>query len=323
MVTRDDRYDLIRGLAIILIVFIHSMGRLAMAADGDAFYLRLESAGIQSLISTGVHLFILLSGSLLLRKAEPAGTFYRKRIRRIIPPFLFWSVAVYALTCAVSGPIPWKTVVPDFLRQFLTHGVHETYWFVYMISGLYLVTPLLRIICQEEKNALLLLGITASVYLLNLVWPDFTATGRWFSRNTGCLMDYVAGFVIVRYLREKPWLRPGAWVLLATSVAADFFFRFFIGQVLPFETTSALGLFTLLATIPGPVHLSRPFRLLSETSFGIYLSHCIFISAFVRLTSHASIPLWVDPFLTAIAVLAAGWVMMWVFRKLRLDRFLA
>ena len=90
-------------------------------------------------------LFILLSGALLLGKEESAGTFYRKRSRRIFPPFLFWSLVVFALTCVVSGPIPWKTVVPDFLRQFLTRGVHGTYWFVYMIVGLYLVTPLLRI----------------------------------------------------------------------------------------------------------------------------------------------------------------------------------
>ena len=321
--TRDHRYDLIRGLAIILIVFIHSMGRLAEASSGDAFYLRLEFAGIQSLISTGVHLFILLSGALLLGKEESPGTFYLKRCRRILPPFLFWSLAVFALTCVDSGQIPWKTVVPDFIRQFLTCGVHETYWFVYMIIGLYLVTPLLRIICREEKHCLLLLGIVTSTYLMNLVWPDFLATGRWFSLNTSCLMDYVAGFAIVRFWREKPWLRPVAWALLATSLAADVFCRFIVGEVLPFEITSTLGLFTLLATSPGPVRLSRPFRLLSETSFGIYLSHCIFISAFVRLTENAGLPTWADPFLTAGTVLAAEFGLMWVLRKLRLDRFLA
>ena len=323
MTTRDDRYDLIRGLAIILIVFIHSMGRLASAAEGDAFYLRLDSAGIQSVISTGVHLFILLSGALLLGKEEPAGAFYRKRIRRIIPPFLIWSLVVYTLTCLVSGPILWKTAIPDFFQQFLTHGVHATYWFVYMIFGLYLVTPLLRIVCREEKNCLLLLGITASVYLLNLTWPDFSATGRWFSQNISCLMDYVAGFAIVRFLRGKTWLRPAAWVLFVASTAVDIFCRFFVGEVLPFEITSAWGLFTLLVTIPGPIRLPRPFRLLSETSFGIYLSHCLFISAFVRLTATAGIPLWADPFLTAIAVLAAEFGMMWVLWKLRLTRFLA
>lgn len=323
MVTRDEKYDLIRGLAIIFIVFIHSMGRLATAAEGDTFYLRLESASIQSIISTGVHLFILLSGALLLGKEESAGVFYRKRIRRIIPPFLIWSLVVYTFTCLVSGPIPWKTVIPEFLRQFLTQGVHGTYWFVYMIIGLYLVTPLLRIVCRDEKNCLLLLGITASVYLLNLIWPDFLATGRWFNLNTSCLLDYVTGFTIVHFLREKSWLRPAAWALFATSVAADIFCRFFIGEVLPFEIASALGLFSLLVTHPSPVRLSRPFRLLSETCFGIYLSHCLFVSAFVRLPFTAGIPLWADPFLKALAVLAAEFAMMWVLRKLRLTRFLA
>ena len=192
-----------------------------------------------------------------------------------------------------------------------------------MIIGLYLVTPLLRIICREEKNCLLLLGFVATTYLMNLIWPDFLTTGRWFSRNTSCLMDYVAGFAIVRYWREKPWLRPTAWAILVTSLAADVFCRFIIGEVLPFEVTSALGLFALLITTRSPLRLSRSFRLMSETSFGIYLSHCIFISAFVSLTAKASLPLWADPFLTAGVVLAAEFGMMCVLRKLRLDRFLA
>ena len=323
MQARDDRYDLIRGLAIILIVFIHSMGRLVDAVEGGAFYLRLEYSVIQSLISTGVHLFILLSGALLLGKEEAPAAFYRKRARRILPPFLIWSLVVFALTFLTKGALPWRSVVPEFLRQFLTSGVHGIYWFVYMIIGLYLVTPLLRVLCKEQRYAYLLLGITAGVYLAGRIWPEFMATGRWLCRNTSCLMDYVAGYVIVRFWRDKPWLRPAAWAVFATSLAADIFFRFIVGQDLPFETATALGLFTLLVTRPGPVRLPGAFRLLSETSFGIYLSHLLFVSAFVRLTAGAGIPLWADPFLTAFAVLAAETAMMWVIRKVRLDRFLA
>ena len=303
---RDDRYDLIRGIAIILIIFIHSMEVLAGAAEGGSAGLRLECSGIQSIIDTGVHLFILLSGALLLGKEEPVGVFYKKRALRILPPFLIWSVVLFVLNRFVSGGFHWSDV-PEFFKELVGGGVHPTYWFVYMILGLYLVTPLLRIVCK--RYSLLLLVICVAFV--------------WTNRYVSCLMDYLAGYVIVRYLREKSWLRPAGIALAAASILADVCCRFFLDQVYPFEIPSAIGLFAALLTLPETLPLSKPFRLISDTSFGIYLSHCIFISAFVRLAAKLSIPVWIDPFLTAGAVLLAELLLMWVIRKMRLEKVLA
>ena len=320
MGTRDDRYDLIRGIAIILIIFIHSMGVMNGAAECGPTGIRLELACIQGIIAMGVHLFILLSGALLLGKEEPAGVFYKKRTLRILPPFLIWSIVLFVLNRFVSGGLHWPDV-PEFFKELLGGGVHPTYWFVYMIIGLYLVTPLLRAVCRD--HAWLLLGICAAVVLFHLIWPGFSVTGRWFSENVSCLMDYVAGYVIVRDLRKKNWLRPAGIILAAASILSDICFRFFLKQSLPFEITSAWGLFAILTTLPGTIRLSRPFRLLSDMSFGIYLSHCLFISAFVRLAEKVSIPVWADPFLTAGAVLLAELLLMWAAKKMHLDRVLA
>lgn len=321
MDARNSRYDLVRGLAIILIVFIHSTGALSDASDGGAAWLRLEFAGIRSIISAGVHLFILLSGALLLGKEEPAGVFYGKRAKRILPAFLFWSVVVFVLTGLTTKGYSWSSALPDFFRQLLGGGVHPTYWFVYMILGLYLVTPLLRVVCKQY--AWLLLGICAAVLLLDHVWPEFSVTGRWVSENISCLTDYVAGYVIVRHLREKAWLRPAGLTLAIVSILADICCRFFLNQTFPFEFTSALGLFAWIVSLPREPRLSGAFRLLGDTSFGIYLSHCILVSAFLRLPFAGAVPAWASPFLTAGAVLLAELLLMWTLRKLRLDKVLA
>ena len=133
----------------------------------------------------------------------------------------------------------------------------------------------------------------------------------------------MAGYVIVSCFREKKWLLGAGIALTALSMLADFFCRFIIGQVHPFEITTAIGLFCILISLPSPVRLLRPFRLLSEMSYGVYLSHCIFVSAFVRLTAGAGLPLWADPFLTAGAVLLAELLLMGVVKKLRLRPILA
>ena len=303
---RDERYDLIRGIAIIFIIFIHSMGVLSGAAEGGSARLRLECAGIKSIVDTGVHLFILLSGALLLGKEEPVGVFYKKRARRVLPAFLIWSVILFVLPRFVSGGLLWSDV-PEFFKELVGGGVHPTYWFVYMIIGLYLITPLLRIVCK--RYSLLLLAICAAFL--------------WTNHYVSCLMDYVVGYVIVRYLREKSWLRPASIVLAFMSILADICCRFFLKQVYPFEMASAFGLFAVLVTFPETVWLSKHFLLISDTSFGIYLSHCIFISAFVRLAAKISIPVWIDPFITVGAVLLAELLLMWVIRNIHLDKVLA
>ena len=68
MDNRDSRYDLIRSIAIIMIVFIHSMGRITQVAPAGWSSLSMERSALQSIVSMGVHLFILLSGALLLGK---------------------------------------------------------------------------------------------------------------------------------------------------------------------------------------------------------------------------------------------------------------
>lgn len=321
MDARNSRYDLVRGLAIILIVFIHSTGVITDAAESGPAWLRLEVAGIRSIIDMGVHLFILLSGALLLGKEEPAGVFYAKRAKRILPAFLVWSVVVFVLTGLTTTGYSWSSALPDFFRQLFGGGVHHTYWFVYMILGLYLVTPLLRVICKQYAG--LLLGICVAVFLLHLVWPEFSVTGRWYSRNASCLLDFVAGFFIVHHLREKAWLRSAGLTLALVSILADICCRFFLNQVWPFEVTSAMGVFAWIVSLPREPRLSGTFRLLGDTSFGIYLSHCILISAFLRLPFTAAIPAWASPFLTAGAVLPAELLLMWTLRKLRLDKWLA
>ena len=88
--TRNSRLDLLRGLAISLVVLYHLPGHPVRAG------------------SIGVDLFMVLSGYLVTRQLEtleegtsPLRSFYRRRIKRILPPVLV--VGVVALLLAYCG----------------------------------------------------------------------------------------------------------------------------------------------------------------------------------------------------------------------------
>lgn len=316
--TRDSRYDLIRSIAIIMIVLIHSMGMITGAAPVGWSPVRVEYAFLKTLISPGVHLFILLSGALLLGKQEPVRDFYRKRLRRILLPFLLWSAVVYVLTGLMTEGFEWKRCLPDFGWKLLTNGIHGTYWFVYMILGLYLITPLLQRICRTKAGCTSLLLLSIAVYGVFFTFPALSRFSSYFS----CLLDYVAGFWLVRYLRKSRPLISLAAVVLVLSFLGEFFRNVLTENVFPFEILLAAAFFVLIAHSAREPRLSPAFQLMGDCSLGIYLSHCICISAFTRVAMWAGIPATAGPIVIALATLAAEWCLMFILRKLRLERIL-
>jgi surface polysaccharide O-acyltransferase-like enzyme len=128
----------IRAFAIVLVIIFHAMNMF-------------ETLPTQNSIPyCGVSLFIMLSGALLLNPSkftEPIGIFFRKRLNRIVLPFLFWGFTYLVW----RGFYFNETLSLDTIcRSFLGVGQggdqypYYHFWFLYMIIGLYLLTPILR-----------------------------------------------------------------------------------------------------------------------------------------------------------------------------------
>jgi surface polysaccharide O-acyltransferase-like enzyme len=85
--------------------------------------------------------FIMISGALLLnpQRFQPAAVFYRKRMGRILIPLAFWTVFYLGLRASFEG-LSW----PEAARDVVRAGPYGHLWFLYMIAGLYFVTPVLQ-----------------------------------------------------------------------------------------------------------------------------------------------------------------------------------
>lgn len=318
MESRNSRYDLVRSIAIILIVFTHSMGMITGTAPAGGSPVRVEYALLRTIISPGVHLFFLLSGALLLGKEEPVWLFYRKRLRRILVPFLIWSAILYVLTGLKTPSFDWKHCLPDFGQKLLTNGIHGTYWFIYAILGLYLITPLLRLLCHAKAGCTALLLLSLAVYGSHLAFPSVPEVPY-----VSCLADYVAGYWFVRYLRRSKPVIILAAVVLTLSFLSEFFQRLLTENNFPFEILLAAALFVLIVHSVRAPKLSPAFQLLGDCSLGIYLSHCIFISAFTLVAVRLGLPAAAGPFFVGLGTFAVEWCLMALLRKLKLDRVLA
>ncbi len=145
---RDFRFDFIRAIAIFLVICIHSMGLVNIAEDSGDSEAKVISA-CMNIIYCGVPLFVMLSGALLLGKEEPTIVFLKKRLSRVLIPFLLWSIVVGSILYVQEGGRSVFGCLGFLTKGILTSGVHGVYWYVYMILGLYLLTPVLRTIVQS------------------------------------------------------------------------------------------------------------------------------------------------------------------------------
>lgn len=72
-----------------------------------------------------------------------------KRASKVIIPFVGWSILFY-LFGVYKGYFPAS--IKEAIKLFINNGIIYHFWFFYMIIGLYLITPLLKILINHAQK---------------------------------------------------------------------------------------------------------------------------------------------------------------------------
>jgi surface polysaccharide O-acyltransferase-like enzyme len=268
---------------------------------------------VHSLARCAVPLFILLSGSLLLGqgKVESLGDFWRKRLGKLLIPGGLWSI-VYLAVCQSpeTAAVPWFGQVLSLLEK----PAYGHLWFLYMILGLYLVTPVLRVCVRHADRSTLRYYLILWFIFCQLL-PFLTTVlklptiylANFFNVN-GFVGMFVLGYfldTLTLTVRLKLWaagLAIGSWA--AVAVATPMVINPTTGNPSSaiYEVTSPLtlglsiGIYLLLKSLPNHElsqqypRLYRAIGVVSGASFTIYLAHML---PFYCLQS-GRWPLWID-----------------------------
>jgi surface polysaccharide O-acyltransferase-like enzyme len=236
----------------------------------------------------------MLSGALLLQPSkvdEPLKVFFKKRVSRIVPPFIFWMAAYFAWRALVNG----ETLSLYSIGEGIIWGPYIHFWFIYMLIGLYLITPILRVLVAHASRRLIryflvlwLVG-TAVVPLFGL-FVDYSLNNSVFLL-TGYVGYYVLGLYLLQLQIKKSvllagfiagfvWTAVGTYIVTATLGGSQQFF-FYDNLSLSVILTS-VTLFLLLSTVQneklcGFPRLNRVLHFISQNSLGIYLFHFMVI----------------------------------------------
>ena len=171
--------DIIRILASIFIVLLHTVN----TQYGENIWILLYG-----IISIGVNLFIMISGYLLLDKSEKMSVFFKKRIRGIFPLFIFFNV-VYIFVNKVK-------IMPVLQGEEI---VAPHFWYIYMILGLYFITPWLQKVlkfAKKETFIILILWFLCSILNPHLIKFDLPRIPFSHFPITEFIGYYILGYYI-------------------------------------------------------------------------------------------------------------------------------
>lgn len=226
--------DLLKVVACFLVVFSHNCDPYVAVFDSDrSSFLAGVFSG--SLTRSSVPLFVMMTGVLLLPVTRTMQQFYRRRIGRILPPLIFWSVALplfywlyinHVSPSANPAISPSDYTFPATVRRAATFIFNFNYtttplWYLYMLVGLYLIIPVLNAWLVQARKKDLQLFLSVWFFTLFIPYIKMFAPALGYEGNYGNMgifgvcdwneygaFHYISGFtgylVLAYYLVKYP-----------------------------------------------------------------------------------------------------------------------
>ena len=313
--------DPLRLFACLSVVFMHTAADALRyeAAQRPGWY---ALAAVSSLAFCAVPLFFMISGYLLTDspKTGDVGVLLRRRLPRLVIPLAFWSAAHIALT--VIRDRAWSvSAIARSVLDALQSPVNISFWFMYTLIALYLVSPVLctGLRALNRRGAIFIGSLIALLLLRSVVkilLPQFSA--RYLSFDVldslelfgSNLCAFVLGWFLGRMKRRVPQLLLCVLALLlwggitagtvVLSKRTGEYQAAFQSQTAGFEVALAACVFLLVkqsrfARFP---KIARAAQTLAPLTFPVYLCHALLL----RLLFAFRTPL---SFLSVIACTAA------------------
>jgi len=333
----------LRLIALYAVIILHSTAPLLMQYGKVPASNWWMADFLNATVRFAVPVFVMITGALLLHREYEIGSFLKKRLGRVVVPFLFWSLVYiwyswqneeFAFTNDVWTNI--KIVLHD-----LKNGSSYHLWYVYMLIGLYFFIPVIGKFVRNatEKEILYFLIVWFAVMLI---------TQPYLLRfNPAVDMHYFAGYVgylvLGHYLAFKDfnvkhlrlWMSAlfifsivliavGTWLIIPNAKWPG---TMFYEPVNPAVLMLSASIFMIVKlTVPKvPPVIIRIRDFAGEYNYGIYLGHALvlyflddpFGISYKFCTPIISIPL------TALICFVVTLLMVWIISKVTFGRWIS
>lgn len=316
--------DQLRLLGTLAVILAHVAGQNLSTVEVGSYPWKVFRM-VDFSVLWSVPVFVMISGALFLDNEKPLSLkkLYGGNLRKLVTAFLFWAF-VYAME---------KLLMGEGLREageMLLQGRYHM-WYLFLIGGLYIATPLLRKITESRKITEYFLAV---FFVIQIFLPGMVSVLRYVNLpHTAFLLDtlstqlvtldfgftgiytfyYILGFYLAKYDIAPRWRKAGYLAAIAAYLLAVFCLfrnaRLTGSGSKPFDYTllalaMTVGLFLFAKYVLGGIALKEKTSLLvkrlSKYTFGVYLVHALVLSQ-LRDTFHLN-TLTFDPVVSVLLI---------------------
>lgn len=293
-------FDVLNVLSCIFVVALH-VNKNSWNYEKTAYW--FSALAVEVLCYCAVPVFFMLSGASLLnyRSKYTTQTFFAKRLKKAVIPYIVWSLFFLLLKFRNTGFGGWKVLI----EAITGYGSQPTFWFMQAVINLYLCMPLLSLLADQRYEKLrwylILLGVASRIGIPMISqW-----TGISFGSYYGAfVLDGFVLYVLLGYqlsvcrISRKAVL--GGVLLGILACAGRYLGTIFYSNINGELSTAFYGYNTVWALFPAVgMFLSAkmmPFqsfisekgqmilKYLSGCSMGVYFVHTLVIEVFIKIS---------------------------------------
>lgn len=292
--SEDTSYlNSLRVVATVSVILLHVAAPLLYKFSKISGFNWLTANFYDSLVRFCVPIFVMITGALLLPKDNQLNDYFKKRIAKIIYPFLFW-ITVYSLHLLLLLKDGFDLPLVKILTISQSNNANKTtyhFWYIYMIIIIYLLIPIIGRWLKNAKHkeiiyflVLWFVAITLSHPLLAKYIPYFNV--KYFGGFIGyAVLGY---YLSVRNLEHIKHIQLKSFLIFAIGVAITFTGTYFLSlnsnrvridlysYFSPNVMLAATGLFLWFKHSKlSKYKLKNAVKFINKQSFGIYFIHIL------------------------------------------------
>lgn len=217
-ITKQYEYiTLLHVISMIAVVFLH-VNECYHTFNATAGYWP-SAILIECVFYYAVPIFFMLTGATLMDYSDryDTVTFYKRRAKKVLFPYLFWSIAAVLIFSAFGRNyvFSWGGVIDNLLN-----GSQLNYWFFIPLFSIYLILPVFSSVPKEKRKRLFSFFVFLH-FIVNILLPFLNRTVLPFPvQNNRDLVDFGNQYIIyvlAGYLLHNcdfsAWQRRGMYVL--------------------------------------------------------------------------------------------------------------
>lgn len=277
--------DYLRAFSCIAVVFLHIIvswsEKQGLTVDEYPLRLRIDTS-IAEVLRVAVPIFIMISGALLLDKdKEITWSKIKKYILKMLLVLATFGFGFAIIESVMNNGLNIGAII-EAGKNLLEENTWGHMWYIYMLIGLYILTPILKAYTDKanKKDFSTLINVLTvlTIIIPSINWLTKMSITTFYIKSASCVYYYLLGQYVMRYTPRKKY---SAYGLIVATVAL-LLLGFFTDHHLTGNKYNSLPLAMLAVSI---VSLAKYCNMrkrnliivLSKNSFGIYILHVVFI----------------------------------------------